>query len=284
MIRLIALDIDGTLLTSDRRIDAETLTALRRTHAAGCRIVLATGRAFRSLEDVAEKLSCADYAITSSGGGVFTAAGEMLFAAQMAPELVRAVTETVERFGLTPEVYIRGQAYASGFQLDHMTDWGVPEKNRGYILNTRVRVEAYTAFVRENLDCIEGMDVLMAPEEVRIPLRAALGRIEGLSVTSSSPLYTDVNTAGVTKATGLAHLGAILKIAPAEMMAFGDAENDVPMLRYAGIGVAMANALPDVRAAADFVTASNDACGIAEALARFGVGKRKTVIDCTVGA
>jgi Cof subfamily protein (haloacid dehalogenase superfamily) len=275
VIRLIALDIDGTLLTSDRRIDAETLAALRRAHAAGCHIVLATGRAFRSLEDVADQLSCADYAITSSGGGVFTAMGEMLFAARMAPELVRAVTETVGRFGLMPEVYIRGQAYASGFQLDNMSGWGVPEKSQGYILNTRVRVEDYTAFVRENLDCIEGMDVLMAPERVRDPLREALGRIGGLSVTSSSPLYADVNTAGVTKATGLAHLGAILGLAPAEMMAFGDAENDVPMLRYAGVGVAMANALPDVQAAADFVTTSNDEGGIAKALAHFGVGEEK---------
>ena len=114
MIRLIALDIDGTLLTTDRRISPETHRALNRAHEQGCAVVLATGRAFRSLQNVMELLGCADYAITSSGGGIFRRDGEMLFAADMPPELARAVTKTVNAFGATPELYIRGQAYASG--------------------------------------------------------------------------------------------------------------------------------------------------------------------------
>ena len=88
MIKLIALDIDGTLLTSQRTISPDTLKALRAASAAGVRIVLATGRAFRSLQDVMEKLGCADYAVTSSGGGVFDAEGNMLFAAKFPPEHV----------------------------------------------------------------------------------------------------------------------------------------------------------------------------------------------------
>ena len=271
MIRLIALDIDGTLITSDRQIGPDTRQSLMKLHEQGCAVVLATGRAFRSLQDVMEQLGCADYAITSSGGGVFARDGTMLFAAEMAPERAQAVAETVAAFGLTPELYIHGQAYASGYQLDHMDEWGVNKKTQGYIRDTRIRIEDFSAFLQENLHRIEGMDVLMAPSSVAPALRLALGQLEGLAVTSSSPHYVDVNTAGVTKASGLRHLGAILGIQAGEMMAFGDAENDLPMLRYAGAGVAMANAVPELLEAADYVTASNDADGIAAALRHFNL-------------
>ena len=271
MTRLIALDIDGTLLTSDRRIGPETLAALRAAHGRGVKLVLATGRAYRSLQDVMELLGCADYAITSSGGGVFRAGGEMLYAARMAPQHARAILAAVRPFGADPELYIRGQAYASARQLDNMRAWGVPEKVCGYILDTRIRVPDMAEFIESHIDCIEGMDVLTAPYELRGAMRAALEGIDGLAVTSSSPHYVDVNTAGVTKASGLERLGELLGIAPAEMMAFGDAENDVSMLRFAGTGVAMGNAEPEARAAADYLTASNDEEGIAAALRHFDV-------------
>ena len=271
MIRLIALDIDGTLLTRDRRISPDTLQALRAAHDRGCAVVLATGRAFRSLQDVREQLGCADYAITSSGGGIFAGDGRMLFAAEMPPELARAVKKTVNAFGADPELYIHGQAYASGYQLDHMAAWGLPEKNQGYVLDTRVRIEDYDAFFEANIARIEGMDVLTVPAAIRAPLRAALNTIPGLTVTSSSPWYVDVNTAGVTKASGLERLGELLGIGLEEMMAFGDAENDLDMLCRIGIGVAMGNAAPELQAAADYVTATNDDDGIAKALRHFGI-------------
>lgn len=271
MIKLIALDIDGTLLTSQRTISPDTLKALRAASAAGVRIVLATGRAFRSLQDVMEKLGCADYAVTSSGGGVFDAEGNMLFAAKFSPEHVRAVLAAVRRFGTYPELYIRGQAYAAALELDSLRAWGVPEKVCGYILDTRVRVEDMDAFIDSRIADIEGMDVLTAPYEHRAAMRAALEGIDGLAVSSSSPHYVDVNTAGVTKASGLEFLGRRLGIAPGEMAAFGDAENDLPMLSYAGLGIAMGNAAPETAAAARYVTDSNDGEGIAKALRHFGI-------------
>ena len=271
MIKLIALDIDGTLLTSQRKIGEETLSALRLAHDSGCAIVLATGRAFGSLQNVAEMLGCADFAVTSSGGGVFHVDGEMLYAQDMPAHSVRAVMDTVKSFGILPELYIKGRAYASDYQLDNMAGWGLPEKTQGYVLSTRVRIDDYEAFVEENIHLIEGVDVLTAPPEIRHPLRSALEKIDGIAVTSSSPWYVDINTVGVTKASGLMQLGMILNIDRSEMMAFGDAENDIPMIEYAGIGVAMGNASEDVKARADFLTDTNDAEGIAKTLKHFGI-------------
>ena len=275
MIKLIALDIDGTLITSDRRISEHTRAALNEAHRNGCAIVLATGRAFRSLQNVTELLGCPDYAITSSGGGLFRMDGTMIFAQDMAPEQVRAVTKIVNSFGATPELYIQGQAYSSGYQLDNMARWGLPEKNQGYVLGTRVRIEDFDAFIEEKIELIEGMDVLTAPREIREPMRQALSAIPGLAVTSSSPWYIDINTVGVTKASGLAQLGKMLGIGAHEMMAFGDAENDLSMIEYAGIGVAMGNAAEEIKAAADYITADNDHDGIALALERFGVIQKR---------
>lgn len=271
MIKLIALDIDGTLLTSDRAVSEDTYRALRAAHSGGCMVVLATGRAFRSLLDVKELIGCVSYAITSSGSGVFDATGNMLFAAQMPQHLVRAVTEAVCALGVTPEVYIRGQAYASAYQLQNMHSWGVSREACDYVLKTRIAVEDFNQFVEQNIDAIEGMDVLTAPHSVRENLRTALDAIDGVVVTSSSKYYADINVSGITKASGLAHLGALLSIDSSEMMAFGDAENDLDMLRYVGVGVAMGNCLPALRQAADYITDTNDADGIAKALHRFGV-------------
>jgi len=271
MIKLIALDIDGTLITSDRQISERTRLALNKAHDSGCAIVLSTGRAFKSLQNVTEMLGCADFAITSSGGGVFRMDGEMLFAQDMPPHLVREVTKIVNSFGATPEMYIQGQAYASGYQLDNMDAWGLPKKNQGYVLGTRIRIDDYDAFIEEKINLIEGMDVLTAPAEIRQPLREALEKVEGISVTASSPFYVDINTVGVTKASGLRHLGELLGIDRSEMMAFGDAENDISMLEYAGIGVAMGNAAEEVKAAAEYITDTNDCDGIAKALRYFEI-------------
>ncbi|MGE4352757.1 MAG: Cof-type HAD-IIB family hydrolase [Oscillospiraceae bacterium] len=271
MIKLIALDIDGTLLTSERKISQRTHEALHMARKHGCEVVLATGRAFMSLQDVMALAGCIGYAITSNGGGIFRADGTMLFASNMPGDLVRAVMKATSGFGIYPEVYIRGQAYASGHQLDNMHTWGVPEKTCGYILQTRVRIDEFAGFAEESIGRIEGMDVLLAPTAIRAGLRGALEKIQGLAVSSSSPYYVDANAIGITKASGLEHLGKISGVEREEIMAFGDAENDREMLSFAGTGVAMGNCVPMLRKHADYITDDNDSDGIAKALEYFNV-------------
>lgn len=272
MIRLIALDIDGTLLTSKREISPRTRAALHKAAASGCHIVLSTGRAFGSLQDVIEQAGCISFAVTSNGGGVFTSSGEQLYSNRMPTYLVSEVMRITNRFGIDPELYIRGQAYASARQLDSMVGWGVPQSVADYSEKTRVRVPNFAEFVLNSIDEIEGMDILAAPRAVMTSgLRERLAEVQTLAVSSSSKWYIDVNVEGITKAFGLSHLAEIIGVDKSEVIAFGDEENDREMLKYAGIGIAMANCSESIRDSADYITADNDSDGIEKALLHFGV-------------
>ena len=114
--------------------------------------------------------------------------------------------------------------------------------------------------------------ILMSTEPERLPhVKAQIASFlpEDLTVVQTAPFYLEIIPAAINKGQGVLDTCAALGVSPAEAMAFGDAENDIPMLRAAGLGVAMGNAQPSVKAAADHVTLSNNDDGIAAALAQF---------------
>lgn len=270
--KLIALDIDGTLLSSSRGILPSTMETLEGLHENGHIIVLASGRAYMSMQNVLTQIShLVSYAISSNGATIFDENAQMIFAEKTPEHIIRAIFEVCESFDILPEICIDGQNYASAYQLDNLTNWGVPAPQQGYILGSRKRVEDFHGFVEENINNIDGMDVLTAPLSIANDLREKLSKIENLSATGSSAYYIDTNTEGVNKAFGLEKLVEILGMSSADVIAFGDAENDIEIVRYAGFGVAMGNACDSLKESADFVTADNDSDGIKKAIEMLGV-------------
>ncbi|MEU5944324.1 HAD family hydrolase [Micromonospora sp. NPDC047465] len=265
--RLIATDIDGTLLRDDRTLSPHTADVLARISARGTPVVLVTGRPIRWLKLVYDQLAEPLPAICANGAVVYDpAADEVLRADPLAPELLAEVARR-----------LRAEVPDISFAVE-IVDSRQMRHEAHYPLRWDADHEAIRA--------VETPEELLSAPAVKLLARAAdqdpdafvalvAGALEGLAEATHSSYsgLVEISAAGVTKAAGLAWYCARLGIDARDVVAFGDMPNDVPMLTWAGRGVAVANAHRAVLAVADEVTSANSADGVAAYLEKvFGVG------------
>jgi Cof subfamily protein (haloacid dehalogenase superfamily) len=250
-VRLIATDLDGTLLRNDASITERTRQALRRAQAAGIVVVLASARPPRVLRRFAQAAGVDGLAICSNGAITYDLDRDVaLQSVALDPEVVRRI--------------VLAQREA------------VPGVCFGFEQGPRFACDAtYAALRTGSLDdawLVEDALTLASQPAVKLLVRHPerhvddlLGALvdEAVTITHAGAPYLEISAPSVHKAWALEALCARLGIAAAEVVAFGDMPNDLPMLRWAGCGVAMANAHPEVLAAAHAVTRSNEEDGVA---------------------
>jgi len=271
-IRLLALDVDGTVTNSRHEVTDATCRAIARIRAAGVRVMLATGRRYRDALPVAERLGLVEPLVTASGAlvkrpGDHATLHRAAFAAGVLPQVVALVAAR----GHEPVVYT--DSFAAGFDF-LCRSLAAAETGAGaggfgeYLARNRE-----VARVVPDLDRAPPGDAFagfaMGPQEPMQALEAELvARFPGeLSVhTIRSPRYREwlceIAPAGVTKWTGVAAVAAALGIRPEEICAVGDDVNDLPMVRAAGLGLAMGNGRPELHAVADEVVGLHDGSGM----------------------
>lgn len=252
-----AVDLDGTLLRSDGTVSDRTVAALRVAEAAGARVVLVTGRPPRFVTSLAERTGGHETVICGNGGLVWDlASGTAVSVDGIEPDLVLAVAGQIR--ALVPGVLFAVEQVRG---ISREPDW--PTLDRAHDGGARVGALADLVdapVVKLLVRGPAGSDVTQLREVVA---GVAAGRLEVTwSVPGDVPLV-EVSARGVDKGTALARLAAGLGVDAADAVAFGDMPNDVAMLRWAGTGVAMGQAHPDLVAVADRVTASNDEDGVA---------------------
>ena len=248
--RLAAIDLDGTLLRSDGTIGERTKRAVRETSLD---VVLVTARGPLTIHEIAAELEIQGRAICSNGALVFDLATQEIVRQRLLESEIalRLVHELRERLpGIRFAVEHEGFAHEPGFSA---WDWTPPAGTRVADVVELLADPATKLILRH-----AGHDTVAIQDLAR----DLVG--ESLTVVASGSEAVEVTAAGVNKATAVAELG----VPPDEVVAFGDYPNDIPMLTWAGRGVAMGNAHPDVIAIADEVTASNDEDGVALVLER----------------
>lgn len=263
--KLIFLDLDGTLNNDEKHITEKTLSALMDAQKRGIRIALASARPSPGLFKERDILHLCEYGgilMSYNGGRIVDAAtGAVLFETAMDLEQTRAILRKLEALPVTPI-------------LDDGKQFFVTSKD-GYKVAYECQNNRMECTEVENLaDFLHfsPIKILMSvdPEilqEVKGKIAAFLP--EELTVVQTAPFYLEVIPSAINKGQGVLDTCGALGIDPQDTIAFGDAENDIPMLRAAGVGVAMGNAAPAVKAAAGHVTLSNNADGIAAALSIF---------------
>jgi Cof subfamily protein (haloacid dehalogenase superfamily) len=256
-VRLVASDLDGTLLRSDGSASERTLSALEKTVRAGIRVVLASARSPAWLGLEARRLGLGGIGICSNGALVYDfEAGRVLRHRPLDPEQARSLADGLRR--LAPGLAC-GCERPSGFLAE-------PAYRPLYRPPRSVpRAEADELF-REPVTKL----VLQHPELEQVELyelAQELCSAEAIATYSGSGLV-EVSAAGVDKGSTLADLCSELGIEAGETIAFGDMPNDLPMLAWAGRGIAVANAHAELLAAADEITRSNDEDGVAAVLER----------------
>lgn len=265
--RAIALDLDGTLTNHDKVVTPRTRQALLLAESKGAIIILASGRPTYGIVPVAECLDLekrGGYILSYNGGNIVNAkTGEKLFS-QFLPD---AVIPILYKYAKEKNHALLG--YAGNEIITEMPDdQYVKEESRINKMNIRKvdnLLDALEPHPTKLLMTGDPTDMIKAEEE----LVEILG--EKMDIFRSAPFFLELVPKGIDKAQSLLRLLAKINLTPADLMAFGDGYNDLSMLKLAGVGVAMANAAPEVRADADYVTLSNEEDGVAEALLHFGM-------------
>jgi Cof subfamily protein (haloacid dehalogenase superfamily) len=264
-LRLIATDLDGTLLDSSTSVTRRTRAALDAARARGIHVVPVTARQPIGLRMIAGDADFRGWALCSNGAyATHLTDGRMLFAEELPAATIRTLAEALRASipGLLfasvregGEAFVAQEGYAAiAAHADHKRD---PDSMGGVPLDQVLAAPSLKFVIRHPE---------LAPSVLFDTLRS-LG-LSGFEATLSGAPFVEVMAEGVTKATGLARLCEHLGIDRADVLAFGDALNDVEMLRWAGHGVAMAAASDVVREAADEVARSNDDDGVARVIER----------------
>lgn len=263
--RIIALDLDGTLTNHDKVVTPKTRNALLKAQDEGVVIVLASGRPTYGIEPVAECLELdkrGGYILSYNGGKIVNAKTKEELFTQFLPD---GVIPIIYQYAKEHHHALLG--YAENEIITEMPDDPyVKEESRINKMNIKQvdhLLDHLEAHPTKLLMTGDPADMIKAEEE----LAEILG--SRMEVFRSAPFFLELVPNGIDKAQSLLRLLGKLNLTPADMMAFGDGYNDLSMLRLAGMGVAMENAAPEVRADADYVTLSNEDDGVAAALEHF---------------
>ena len=266
-IRLLALDIDGTLAARGDHVTARTREALGRAASAGISVVVATGRRHRTAQPVVASLGLPVPTICLGGALTKCERGTTLAARSFRPEILACVAERIRARGLALVAQRDSQAPGEpDFLIDDEAPWN--ESTRSYFdanLRFARRVRSPAREPRGDVlvaGCFGPREELLAlARELESSLSGAVAAhvLEGLGLPDH---HCQILPAGVSKWEALEHLAALRGIPPEAVCAVGDEVNDLEMIRGAGLGVAMGNAAPGVRAAADLVIGRHDEDGL----------------------
>ncbi|MEG0215354.1 MAG: Cof-type HAD-IIB family hydrolase [Hungatella sp.] len=263
--KMIVLDLDGTLTNRDKVITPRTKAALMEAQKQGKTVILASGRPTYGVMPLAKELHLQDYNgyILSFNGGMMVdcRTDEVLFASQLPVEANGRIIDLAIDQGvnlltyegdqiITPDMscpYARKEALINHLQLHRINHF-----------------RDYVDFPVPKFLLLDDGDYLALVEP---KVKAALGK--NFSVYRSEPYFLEILPKGIDKAQSLARLLNILGLNQEQMIACGDGYNDLSMIQYAGLGVAMENAVFSVRTVADYVTLSNDADGVALVVEKF---------------
>jgi Cof subfamily protein (haloacid dehalogenase superfamily) len=260
-IKLLAIDLDGTLLTHDKRILAENAEAIRLAQEAGVTVVLASGRIPPSMAPFAAQLGL-DAGPMISGNGTLarTAPGIDIYRLDLSTDAYRSITEYAWVEGLHLNIYTPDRLF-----FLRNTAWGDLYKSR-----VEAVIPELLADRDQNVSCIKVL-VVADPGTIHSHRERILGLVASQAVraTESEPEYLEFMHLDATKGYALQKLGESLGIRREDTAAIGDYLNDVEMLQYAGLSAAVGNAHPTVKNTANMVVSSNDRGGVSEFIRQF---------------
>ncbi len=269
---MIGLDLDGTLLTSEKILTDYTKKVLHQAIEEGIIVLAATGRPYTGIPKELREFPGIRYALTSNGARVIDTWENKVLIENLFPiDSAKKALEIFDKYDTLQEVYFDGQGYAEEEKLNIAEKYHKNPAMWKYIRTTRKSVVSLQDIIAKENKAMDKVQAVFADQREKELAWDELSKIKEFEIVSSLGYNIEINTAGVNKGTGLVELGKLLGIQREEIMACGDGDNDEAMLREVGFGVAMANATDFVKAAADYITDTNDEEGAAKAIERFAL-------------
>lgn len=255
--RLIATDLDGTLLRSDGTVSPRTVDTLRRAEDVGVTVVIATGRPIRWVQPIEDMLKHTGLAVLSNGAVVYDMHTDRILRTRPITRSTALMLAETVRSAL-PGVSFAVERVDRGFGLE-------PGFTRGGIRDVIDMIAPIEELVSDDILKFLIQDLTMGPDDLLTKSRDVGGHLAEFTHSSGHGLV-EVSATGVTKASTLERVAADRGITAEQVIAFGDMPNDLPMLAWAGTGYAMSNAHPEVLAATDHRAPLNDDDGVAQVI------------------
>lgn len=271
-IKLIALDLDGTLLTNEKKVTADTVKILKEAKEKGIYVVVSTGRPYGGLPIETLEKAGMEYAIISNGASIYKIAEkECLYSNGISTEYAAEIIAEMQNLGVHIDAVIDGQAYGDKKAYDNIERLDLSASMKDYMRTSRVYVDDLLSHIHEKQQLVQKITLNFYRDDTdaeqkyqQIVKRFSAGN--RLNVVSGGGRNLEITKKGISKGTALLILAEILKIDIAQTMACGDSENDLDILKTAAVGVAMENAQACVKEIADYITLSNEADGVAHAI------------------
>ena len=265
MYKLIALDIDDTLLGSDRKLHEIDRAAIARGKAAGIKFTIATGRSYRGSREIMAQAGLSEMPVINYGGAQTSLypSGEIIHVDGLDLDIVRELIRFADELG----------AYIQIYDGDDYFFRSVSEENEYY--KARIGYAGKTAdILTHEFKSVSKCLLIASPERARELAALLREHFAGrLTVSGSNPRYVEINALGVDKGKALRFLTGYLGLTREEVIAVGDNTIDLAMIRYAGMGVAVGNAADIVKQEADYIAPTNDEHAVAHVIEKFIFGE-----------
>lgn len=267
-VKIIALDLDGTLLSPDTTISDRVKNALARAAQQGIEIVPSSGRSFEGMPDYVKNLPGVNYLVTTNGADVYTVDGKRLYERSLVCEDAAKLAKRITDKGIIVGAYIDGRGYMEREAFETALDNGVPYEVWKYFKDTRTLVEDLSAFISENNRDVQIITCHFqnVEEQLRNEITDMVKDYKDMIYVWGGPENIDITHFEASKGYGLKVLAN--RCGVEYTASFGDSENDADMLRKASFGFAMANGDKYAFEAADFVARSNAEDGVADVIER----------------
>ncbi len=274
VIKLIGIDLDGTLFNRVKEISDENISAIKSATKNGVCVIPVTGRSLTNIPEAFTELDGVEYAVTTNGASAFRLSdSKCIYKRWMKAEKAVDIFNILDSYANAACCFISGESFMDESKRSVLDNMGWDAATAKYFAQYMKFVPDIKSFVKQNTDYVEKVTInLPYKNGVKAgagPLKKQICELGGVTVVSGSPFNLEVTRDGVTKGAGLIWLADMLGIDMHSVMAIGDSGNDLDMLRNAGLAVAMENAEECVRREADFITLSNDENGVAYAIRKF---------------
>lgn len=271
MIKLIATDMDGTLLNDDHAaVSQRNVDALRRAAEQGIEVVISSGRPWSLLKEIADRVGVVRYVVASNGAAVLDRkTGEWLLQREMPKEQVRKMVEILFRYGAGFELFCEGQNYVDRRYEELVVKEAPSPEYLDMFRRQALIVDDLQPLIEEKM--VEKLYVFHVEPGTREKIEEELQATGPYESACAYAFNMEITAPGVDKGEALKVLCGKLGIDASEVMAFGDADNDLGMLSWAGWSFAMGNGTDKAKAAAKYVTGTNSDSGVAQGVERYAL-------------
>ena len=263
--KLLGFDLDGTILTGEKKLTERTKRALEDAAASGMIVLPATGRPFSGVPKEIMEVRGIRYALTSNGARIVDAQeGKVLYEQPVPKEIAEKILDIYDKYDTLQEIYFQGVGYISESDLKRADQIMESPAMAEYVRSTRKVVKNIREQMQKFPGGVDKVHAIFADQTEKMRALQELEQMEEITVTRALSNNIEVNAEGVDKGKGMLKLAELLGIRREEIIVFGDGWNDLSMIQEAGCGVAMGNAQEVVKEAADIVTDSNEEDGVAK--------------------